>query len=328
MRIEILKMAQSVFNRSIWEGFHRAFLELRCDVVLRDAESLTVDTVEPDGLDLVLAVHGGTVPVEAVGAYRRAGVPTAVYLLDEPYEVDRSSTWSRHYDYAFTVDRETVAHHEPHRRAEFLPLGYDAGRFHPEGKAYASEILVLGSPYDHRLQMLSPLRRRWGRHITWVGPGWAPFCSAGRHVEQLITPDICARFYRGAQIVVNIHRDSVWSHFGETNRRRIRATHLNPRFWEAAACGAFQLTSYRSDLDALCPSARSFETADELASLLDRYWDAPEERRHLASLMKGAIETHSYRHRAESLLLTISGLSASHAGSRPEAKEISRKDDK
>jgi len=302
MQILLVKMADSMFNRSIWEGLSRAWTSLGHRVVEVDAHALKNVEALSDLPEVLFAVHGGTVPTSIIDGYRRRGVTTAVYLLDEPYEVDRSSAWARHYEFVFSVDRQTVPHHAQFSRADHLPLAFDADRFRPDGRAYACEILVLGSPFEHRLQLLAPLRARFGKHITWVGPGWQPFCPSGRHVDQLVTPDICARFYRGASFVINIHRDSFWSHYGETNTSRIAATHLNPRFWESAACGAFQLCSHRADLAEFDGVVESFDTTDQLGHLIEAYWDAPEERRRLEALASQAVRQHTYKERAETIL--------------------------
>lgn len=315
MNILLVKMGESMFNRSIWEGIARAFASLGHRVEVTDADAVAPASSGATWPDLLFVVHGGTVAVETIDRFREHDVVTAVYLLDEPYEVDRSIQWARHYDLVFSVDRATVPVHQAYSTSSFLPLGYDSERFHPRGRAYASDILVLGSPFEHRLQFLAPLRSRWGRYVTWVGPGWRPFCPQGRHVEQLVTPDICARFYRGANVVVNVHRDSFWSHYGEMNGGRLRATHLNPRFWEAAACGAFQLTSYRQDLERFFPShasRESFETSDDLDALLERYWDAPDERQRLALEGTNALVSHSYRSRVHEVLSLIHPLDPAH----------------
>ena len=310
MRVLLGRMGNSAFNRSIWEGLSRGFATLGHEV--QEVENATLPRAEALDRrpDLLLSVHGGDVPTGVLSSYREEAVPTAVYLLDEPYEVDRSSEWAKHFDWVFTADRATVPIHAGPSEAAFLPLGYDAQRFERSGKAYASEILVLGSPFGRRLELLAPLRRRWGPHITWVGPGWQPFCPKGNHVDRYVDPDVCARFYRGAAIVLNVHRDSFWSHFGPSNKRRIEATHLNPRFWEAAACGAFQLCSYRADASYFGEACVTFRHTEELETLLEYYLREAEERSRLAEALHRAVAPHDYRARAREILTLVGALPA------------------
>lgn len=305
MNVLLIKMEGSPFNCSIWNGFSSAFHQLGHDVTIANDSNVPPPSELSTEPELVLAVHGGTVPVEKVTQYRERGVPAAVHLLDEPYEVDRSTRWARHYDWVFTVDRVTVGIHREHSRASFLPLAYDADVFRRDGRAYPSDILVLGSPFDARLNLLAPLRRRWGKHVTWVGRGWQSFCPDGRHVEQFVSPEICARFYRGAKIVINIHRDPLWSHFGEHNRRGLLASHLNPRVWEATGCGAFQLCTHRSDLTEFAPDMVSFDTTERLDQLLEFHLDNDQERQKTAERVYHQIEPHTYLARVLCLLSTM-----------------------
>ena len=283
----------------------RAFQSIGHNVVPIDASQLP----PPDSLstrpDLLFVVHGANVALETIDRYRAQGVTTAVYLLDEPYEVDRTCLWSPHYDWVFSVDRSTVAVHAASSHAVYLPLAFDQAIFFPDGPSIASDILVLGSPFGTREEYLSPIRDRWGERITWVGPGWRRFSAAGKHFEGFVTPEDCARFYRGAKIVINIHRDPLWSHFGELNRGKIEATHLNPRFWEAAGCGAFQLCSYRADLLTYAQKAASFRSPEELARKLEYFLGNERARRDNANYVHGKIKHHTYTQRVQTMLNAI-----------------------
>ena len=164
------------------------------------------------------AVHGAQYLSKVIKEYRDQGAMTGVYLLDEPYEVDRTVQWARHYNYIFTVDRITLPVHQKYTNAAFLPLGFSDAIFGVEGPKIQSEILVLGSAYKAREMYLAALRDNFGSQVTWVGPGWKSFSAAGVHHENYVNPADCAQLYRGAKLVINIHRDSTWSHFGELNK--------------------------------------------------------------------------------------------------------------
>lgn len=306
--ILLIVMGQSPFNRSIWTGFHDAFQSVGNTVEVVDATAVPDPSALAQRPDLVFAVHGGNVPPEKIARFREQGIECAVYLLDEPYEVDRSLEWSRHYDRVFSVDRATVPIHAGFTNAHFLPLAYNAGIFSPEGPEIASRILVLGTPFKAREEYLSAICERWADLVTWVGPGWKNFDTRGTHFEQYVTPFDCARFYRGADIVINIHRDSTWSHFGEHNKNHIDATHLNPRFWETAACGSLQLCSYREDLDRFHFDGCSFKNAGELVDKLGYYLDNKSARQKLAKQLLKKLDKHSYLDRARSVLDTVFGV--------------------
>jgi spore maturation protein CgeB len=302
LHILLATMSQSPFNRSIWTGFLHGFQLLGHSVDVVDASGIPDPGMPGKRPDLLLAIHGGHVPVDKILAYRAAGVHTAVYLLDEPYEVDRTVEWACHYDSIFSVDRVTIPVHSRDTQTYFLPLAYNSAVFHPEGPSIPSTILVLGSPFSARAEYLSVLRDRWGDLVTWVGPGWKQFSTSGHHIEQYVIPVDCARFYRGADIVINIHRDSYWSHFGELNKNRLEATHLNPRFWETAACKTLQLCSYRKDLDTFAPNTPSFRTVEEFASKLEYFIGSKKARDTIAAKVYSMIKNQTYQTRCRTMI--------------------------
>jgi len=289
---------ESPFNRSIWQGFVRGFMRLGFLVQQVDAKHVPDPSAFPERPRLFFVIHGGNTAPEFVMRYRDCGIPTAVYLLDEPYEVDRSTLWARLYDWVFSVDRATVPIHSQHSHSDYLPLGFDEDIFHPDGPRIESDILVLGSCYSVRANLLSPLIKKWGHSVTWVGPRWKQFCPQGTHIDEYISPEQCAQFYRGANIVLNIHRDSYWSHFGDLNRHKIVATHLNPRFWEAAACRSCQLTTPRDDLQVYAPETHTFSTAEELNHQLELFSGDKNARKQNASYIFNQVSTGSYLHRS------------------------------
>ena len=295
-------MGQSPYSRSIWTGLCRGFDKQGCAVQLVDSTQVPAPSTLKKLPDLFFAVHGGNVPVETVNAYKAAGVPTAVYLLDEPYEVDNSVKWSRNYDWVFTVDKATIDVHAEYSQVRHMPCGYDGTVFNTNGPSIPSEVLMLGSCFTARENALSRSISRYGSKFTWVGPGWHKVCTSGTHHDRLVSPEECAMFYRGAGITLNIHRDSTWSHFGELNKAGLKATHLNPRFWEAAACGSFVLSSERGDLEKVAKGLASFKGEEDLFAKLDYFIRHPKARKKQGKLIYKAVKKHSYSERARYVL--------------------------
>jgi spore maturation protein CgeB len=302
MFILVACMGQSPYSRSIWTGLCKGFERQGCVVQLVDSAQVPAPSNLQSLPDLFFAVHGGNVSVDTVSAYKTAGIPTAVYLLDEPYEVDSSVKWARYYDWVFTVDRATVGVHAQHSQCVHMSCGYDDTIFNTEGPSVESEILMLGSRFAARENILGRSILKFGQRFTWVGPGWNQLCTAGAHYNHLVSPEECAMFYRGANITLNIHRDSIWSHFGQLNKAEIKATHLNPRFWEAAACGSFAFSSTRSDLQKIAKGASSFDSEGELFNKLEYYINNPKARKKQAKLLQRAVKKHSYTERARQVL--------------------------
>jgi spore maturation protein CgeB len=305
LNIVMAVMPQSPFNSSIWRGLAHGFQSLKHRLMIVDSEKCPGPGAFAEKVDLFFAVHGAQVPQKVIGEYRDQGATTGVYLLDEPYEIDRTVQWARHYDYVFSVDRVTVPVHQKYTNAEFLPLAFSDAIFSNEGPKIDSDILVLGSAYKAREIYLAALRDNFGSQVTWVGPGWKSFSATGIHHESYVNPADCARLYRGAKLVINIHRDSTWSHFGELNKSDLVATHLNPRFWEGTASGSLQLVSYRSDLELYAPDAASFDSKDVFLELVEKYLYDDEGRELKARGVTKGIEQHTYKNRAAQIIGTM-----------------------
>ncbi len=305
LNIVLAVQPQSPFNSSIWRGLAHGFQTTGHRLKVVDSSRCPLPSAFKEHVDLFLAVHGSSVPRGVIREYRAQGVMTCVYLLDEPYEVDRTVEWARHYEYVFSVDRVTLPVHSQHTNAVFLPLGFSDAIFGTEGEKISSDILVLGSAYKAREIYLSALRDNFGSQVTWIGPGWKEFSSLGIHHESYVNPVDCARLYRGAKLIINIHRDSTWSHFGELNASNLIATHLNPRFWESTACGGLSLTSYRKDIETFAPNAPTFNDRAGFLELVEKYLYNDNAREEEAKKMVKAIEPHTYKNRASQIIDTV-----------------------
>lgn len=87
--------------------------------------------------DLLLTVHGRRFP-HALLKGARGIRAKAVWLVDEPQEVDLSERYSRHFDVVFSNDRNTCGVHGPHK-TWYLPLAADPTVHAKEGTAKAAE---------------------------------------------------------------------------------------------------------------------------------------------------------------------------------------------
>jgi hypothetical protein len=118
--------------------------------------------------DLVLVIHGRRFArhKRMFDRYR-----TAVWLLDEPYEVDDTAVFARVFDRVFVNDPATLDRHQP--RGAYLPVCYDPRRHHPGpgelSRSYDTGFVGGGNPTRER--MLGALARA-GRLGYVVGGPW------------------------------------------------------------------------------------------------------------------------------------------------------------
>lgn len=306
MLIYVVHNPESVFNRSIWQGYLNAFQALGHDAFAVPQNDLPHPKDIAQVPDLLFVVHGDQHLLQRVKLYKLHGVTTAIVLLDEPYEVDRTVSWSREFDWTLTCDRMTVERHKQNSRCLFVPLAYDETVFSTKGPKIESEVLLLGSCYDARKEVLGPLLDEMGDWLTFVGRGWKKFLAGGatHHDDYVQDPRVVAAWYRGAKIILNIHRNSTWSHFGRYNEDQLLATHLNPRVWEAAACGTLQVCSPREDLAAYFPDMPTFASPEHLVTVVRHLLDR-KHRKALAEKIRKQAVPHTYRARAEMFLESL-----------------------
>jgi len=92
--------------------------------------------------DLLLTVHGRRFP-HALLKGARGIRAKAVWLLDEPQEVDLSERYSRHFDVVFSNDRNTCGVHGPHK-TWYLPLAADPSIHLPVGGSQRRDASAAG----------------------------------------------------------------------------------------------------------------------------------------------------------------------------------------
>jgi hypothetical protein len=248
-----------------------------------------VDRFRPD---LLFVVHGRRF-VQRWGA-RFASVRTAVWLLDEPYEVDDTATWSDRFDLVLLNDAATLLRH---RRAHELPVAYapalhyaarSAGRTHRAG--------FIGGANAARESLLGGLTRRGLLDYViggpWRDPQLGALCRAAN-----VPAEQTAALYRDTDIVVNVFRDR--HHF---NRAGIQGRAMNPRICEALACGALVISEPREDLARVIPELPTFRDEAEAAALIEGFIDRPDERLRVQRACAARLADATYAQRLRTVM--------------------------
>src|SRR5690606_23710728 len=145
---------------------------------------------------------------------RSMGIPTAVWVADDPYFSDQTRVVATHYDVVFTHELSCV---EMYReagcsRVHYLPFAVDPDLFRPaHPAAMQTDILFIGMAFPNRLaffNQLTPLLTR--RRVLIAGGGWQGLGAydqlAGSIWLSGIDPEATPLFYSGARLVINLHR--------------------------------------------------------------------------------------------------------------------------
>lgn len=219
--------------------------------------------------DLLFVVHGRRfAPRWAEWRARFPGVKSAVWLVDEPYEVDDTAAWSHHFDAQFLNDPST---RHRHRNAHALPTAHDPQVHHAQGVTSRPHgVVFVGGANPAREAVLLALEEAGLLDVLVGGPWRASALKARARAANVPAPHT-AVLYQGARIVLNVFREV--HHF---NRHAEAATAMNPRIHEALACGALVISEPRAEIAERLPELPIFRTPEEAVAQVRRWAADPE----------------------------------------------------
>ncbi len=279
--------------------------------VVSQAVLAKVETFAPD---LVLAMAQAPLSRQALKRLRRDKVPTAMWFVEDREVFPYWKAFAPLYDLFAVIQKGDF----PRQLADlgqpnslYLPLAADPGVHRPlelsavERRKYGSELSFVGAGYPNRRLAF---RRLAGHELRIWGNDWdgetalAPYLQ--RDGARIETEEV-VRIFNATTINVNLHssvRPGTLVGDGDF---------VNPRTFELAACGAFQLVDRRGLLPELFAEGELalFSDMDELLRGVEFYRAHPEERAEVAAKGRARVlAEHTYAHRMQTLLRHASGL--------------------
>lgn len=268
--------------------------------------------------DLILSLNSvECLKADTVAALGAEGFRRAVWFTDDPYYSDVTRHLAVHYDYVFTLEAACVEFYRQlgSRRVYHLPLAVNPTLFSPvwADRSHQPEVCFIGSAFWNRVSFIDSLADYLaGKKTVIAGYWWErlsryPTLASSIRNGYWISPEEAAQYYSGSKIVINFHRavdDEM-----NSNSRLLPARSINPRTFEIAACGAFQLTDAREGLSAMYTIGREidvYRSPGELAAKIEYYLQHEQERQSIA--MRGLERTlrdHTYRNRLLTLLSVV-----------------------
>jgi spore maturation protein CgeB len=186
--------------------------------VMRGTPKMLAETVAAWGPDLLFSHHGRSAShSQFLQTLRRHGIPTAVYLCDEPYESGETAIYSPRFDFVFTMDPCTIHAHQKSRadrtqRVFYLPVGVNIDRFRPIRDTERDiPVFFLGNmSLTPRPQWLKPVEdliegadlRYWP-----VVRGSGLVVPVAKGQEKWIPLEEHSSWFNRAQMGLNVHRD-------------------------------------------------------------------------------------------------------------------------
>ena len=282
------------------DSLQNAFLQVISQCILAKVEAFAPD--------LVLCLAQAPMSRAALKRLRQDGVPTAMWFVEDFRLFTYWRAFAPYYDMFAVIQKEPFFSELAAigvSNALYLPLAALPSLHRPlelspaEQKEFGADLSFMGAGYPNRrrafLRLADQGLKIWG--TEWEEePRLAPFVQ---RQGSRISPEDCVRIYNATAVNINLHSsvrpDSLVS----------GGDFVNPRTFELAACGAFQLVDRRSLMPELFgeDELAVFDSMEELTEKIGYYKSRPEERKAVAARGRARVlADHTYASRMKTLL--------------------------
>ena len=307
-------------DHSVHHASHQAFDSYRDErsrmtVQSRFADVLslsTIATIAEDPPDLVLAIAQAPLSLAVLQHLRKKKFLTAMWFVENFRHLTYWRQLAAGYDYWFVIQQAECI--EALKRAgadqvHYLPMAADPVVHHPvtltadERQEYGADVSFVGAGYANRRSLLPQwLSKEWSFKLwgnEWDGA--TELSSVLQRNGARINTDTCVKVFNATALNLNLHSSSGMGLDAHPD-------FVNPRTFELAACGAFQLVDERTLLSEVFTSeevVRFSRPAD--VPFLIRTWlkDSAGRRAYAEAAQRRVLREHTYRHRIQDLLAAV-----------------------
>ncbi|MBI4644930.1 MAG: glycosyltransferase [Deltaproteobacteria bacterium] len=274
--------------------------------------------------DLVFALAQSPVAPPLLKALK-AEVPLVAYWFVEDFQV--LTYWQElapEVDVFFTLQKEPFFSELKRRGVKnyaCLPLAADLEAYHPvdltpeEKRRFGAAVSFVGAGYYNRRQFFQGLTdfdfKIWGSE--WVLN--SPLAPCIQNQAARVSEEDSVKVFNTSRINLNLHSSPF--HAGINPQ----GDYLNPRVFDLAACGAFQLVDWRAQLPEFFTPDKELATFTSLAEAREKisyYLAHEDDRRRLAAAgRERVLREHTYARRLATALEIIQDL---HPGALPHRR--------
>ncbi|MUM78252.1 glycosyltransferase [Pseudodesulfovibrio sp. F-1] len=284
-----------------------------------------VETFEPD---LVLAMAQAPLNHQALKRLRRDGVTTAMWFVEDHRLFTYWKSFAPFYDIFAVIQKEPFlsdleAIGQPN--VLYLPLAALPDFHRPidldpvELRKFGSDVSFMGAGYPNRRtafrQLVHLNFKLWG--TDWEGDHVLEPLVQMRGAR--VSPEDCVKIFNATRVNLNLHSSI------QAEELVTKGDFVNPRTYELAACGAFQLVDARTLLDEAFADDElaTFTSMDDLLAKLDHFLAHPDQCRAFAERGRArALKDHTYHSRMQALL----DFTASRIDGWPRSRETAAAD--
>lgn len=233
---------------------------------------------------------------------RKAGIGLC-YWFTEDYQIFTYwKTIAPYFDYFFTIQKEPFWQELKNISANnfhYLPMAFDETKLKSSAEAPDIVVSFVGAPYPNRVYYLPQIQ-----DIKIFGGEWNRYSSKSIIIgDRRISEEEAHNIYLRTTININLHSSPYKDGFADGD-------FVNPRTFEIAGLGAFQLTDMRHllsdhfDLDKEMVALSSF---DDLQKAIKYFVSNDDERLgFIKRAQMRVMDEHTYRHRMSKVIKMIS----------------------
>ncbi len=318
--LETLGHRVSWLDQSIHHTSYESFGNIRdtrhrLTVQSKLAEVLSMATVvrlAEDPPDLVLALAQAPLTFPVLEHLRKKKFPTAMWFVENFRHLTYWQQLATGYDYWFVIQQADCLdafRHAGAKQVAYLPMAADPAVHRPlsltaeEREEFGSDLSFVGAGYANRRALLPRLItgewsfKLWGNEWERAADLLPVLQRSGTRIET----ETCMKVFNATTVNLNLHSSSGVG-------LDPHADFVNPRTFELAACGAFQLVDHRTLLPELFSEKEmvTFRSTDELQPLI-RTWlaDSAGRTAMAEAARQRVLDHHTYVHRLRELLAHI-----------------------
>jgi spore maturation protein CgeB len=283
---------------------------------------VTMAQLAEDPPDLVLSLAQAPLILPMLEHLRRKRFLTAMWFVENYRHLTYWQQLAAGYDFWFVIQQEPCIaslKQAGAKEVRYLPVAADPSVHRPleltqaEREEYGSDVSFVGAGYANRREIFPRLLghnwkfKLWGNE--WDGAD--DLTSVLQRNGARIDTDTCQKVFNASAVNLNLHS---WAGTGLDPE----GDFVNPRTFELAACGAFQLTDRRSLLPEVLTAdeVATVSSPDELPAEITRWLREPEQRVAMAAQARQRVlAEHTYEHRMRDLLSQIGVASPDRIGS-------------
>jgi spore maturation protein CgeB len=274
--------------------------------------SVLLETFNEKPIDILICMAQAPISGRALTELRSRGVITVLWFVEDYLRFTYWREMAKYYDFVFTIQKgECIEKIKAAGAGEvhYVPTACDP-HFHAplqlsdeDKKKWGSPISFVGAGYHNRVQMFATLAdhplKIWGSE--W--PNGKPFDRLVQEESRRIKPEEYVKIFNATDVNLNLHSSS------ERDGVDPSGDFVNPRTFELASAGAFQLCDNRQLLPELFEVGKeiiTFSSLEEMKEKIAYYQAHPEERRAVCERARArAVKDHSYERRIEQMLSIV-----------------------